>query len=246
MVLALVELEKRPPRLEIAAFEDACLLKLREHPVHGGQSDVLLQLEQLAKHVFGAHMPMPPVLKDLENLQPGRGGLQAGAAELRRLLHPYIIKGYIPSHGHSITMHPFRHHSASRRLIAGFSAFMALLAIGGCASNDPSRTGLFEPYRINLPQGNYITQAMLERVRPGMSPEQVRDALGSPLLGHIFHVDRWDYVYRFMHPNGSFEQRKVTIRFRNERVSEVQADPLPQREDPADPALPGFKAPPKR
>ena len=246
VVLALVEFEQRPARLEIAPFQDARLFKLREHPVDGGQSNILLQLEQLAKHILGAHVPMPPVLKDLENLQPGGGGLQAGAAELRRLLHPYIIKAYIPSHGHSTTMHPIRPHSASRRLIAGFSAFVALLAIGGCASNDPSRTGLFEPYRINLPQGNYITQAMLERVRPGMSPEQVRDALGSPLLGHIFHVDRWDYVYRFKHPNGSFEQRKVTVRFRNERVSEVQSDPLPQREDPADPALPGFKAPEKR
>jgi outer membrane protein assembly factor BamE len=123
---------------------------------------------------------------------------------------------------------------------------LALIGLAGCTSNDPSRTGLFEPYRIDLPQGNYVTQAMLERVRVGMSAEQVRDALGSPLLGHVFHNDRWDYVFRFKHPNGSFEQRKVTVRFGSGRVTRIESDPLPPREDPADPALPGLKTQPRR
>ena len=123
---------------------------------------------------------------------------------------------------------------------------LALISLAGCTSNDRSRTGLFEPYRIDLPQGNYITQAMLDRVRVGMSTEQVREALGSPLLGHVFHADRWDYVFRFKHPNGSFEQRKVTVRFGNGRVTGIESDPLPPREDPADPALPGLRAQPRR
>ncbi|NBS65311.1 MAG: outer membrane protein assembly factor BamE [Betaproteobacteria bacterium] len=129
---------------------------------------------------------------------------------------------------------------------AAIMVCLALISLAGCTSNDPSRTGLFEPYRIDLPQGNYITQAMLERVRVGMSTEQVREALGSPLLGHVFHADRWDYVFRFKHPNGSFEQRKVTVRFGNGRVTGIESDPLPPREDPADPALPGLRAQPRR
>lgn len=131
-------------------------------------------------------------------------------------------------------------------LAAAIMVCLALISLAGCTSNDPSRTGLFEPYRIDLPQGNYVTQAMLERVRVGMSAEQVREALGSPLLGHVFHADRWDYVFRFKHPNGSFEQRKVTVRFGNGRVTGIEADPLPPREDPADPALPGLRTQPRR
>jgi outer membrane protein assembly factor BamE len=130
--------------------------------------------------------------------------------------------------------------------LTGLAALCVLAWLGGCASDDPSRTGVFEPYRIDLPQGNYVTQAMLDRVKPGMSPQQVRDALGSPLLGHVFHADRWDYVFRFRHPNGSFEQRKVTVRFGNGRVTGIDADPLPPREDPTDRALPGFKSQPRR
>lgn len=131
--------------------------------------------------------------------------------------------------------------SLRRRTLGGIAFAVGLAALGACGSTDRSRTGFLEPYRIDLPQGNYVTQSMLDRVRSGMSPEQVRDALGSPLLGHVFHADRWDYVFRFKHPSGATEQRRVTIRFRDGRVSSVDADPLPQREDPADPALPGVR-----
>ena len=139
-----------------------------------------------------------------------------------------------------------RFFSQCLRPAAGMAMLCALAVLGGCASDDRSRTGIFEPYRIDLPQGNYITQAMLDRVQVGMAPQQVREVLGSPLLGHVFHADRWDYVFRFRHPNGSFEQRKVTVRFGNGRVAGVESDPLPPREDPTDRALPGFKSQPSR
>ena len=129
-----------------------------------------------------------------------------------------------------------------RSALTGIALVALLASLAGCSTNDRSRTGLFEPHRIDLPQGNYVTQTMLDRIRPGMSAEQVRDILGSPLLGHIFHADRWDYVFRFRHPNGTTEQRKVTVLFKQARVASIQADALPAREDPADPALPGFKA----
>jgi len=116
------------------------------------------------------------------------------------------------------------------------------IGVSACGTNDPTRKGLFEPYKGDLPQGNYVTRSMVEQVRPGMVREQVRSILGSPLLGHVFHADRWDYTFRFRHPDGRTEQRNVSVRFRDGRVSEIIADPLPEREDPSDPALPGFKA----
>jgi outer membrane protein assembly factor BamE len=76
-----------------------------------------------------------------------------------------------------------------------------------------------------------------------MSREQVRAILGTPLLGQLFHADRWDYAFRYRHSDGRTEQRNVSVRFRDARVTQVIADPLPEREDAADPALPGFKRP---
>ncbi len=119
---------------------------------------------------------------------------------------------------------------------------LAALLLTACASNDPDRSGLLEPYRANLPQGNYVTQEMLRQVRPGMNREQVRFALGSPLLLQAFRTDRWDYVYRFQHASGRADVRRVIVRFDDDKVSVIEADQLPIRDDANDPALPGSKA----
>ncbi|MBE0594874.1 MAG: outer membrane protein assembly factor BamE [Burkholderiaceae bacterium] len=132
-----------------------------------------------------------------------------------------------------------RRHAAAATGIA--LALAGTILLGACASRDASRSGIFEPYRIDLPQGNYLTGEMLERVRPGMSPEQVRFALGSPLLIDVFRPDQWNYVFRYLHANGSAELRKVVIVFENDRVARIDADPLPKVEDPTDPALPGHR-----
>lgn len=125
------------------------------------------------------------------------------------------------------------------RLALGALAAASLLA--GCSMGDPNRSGLLQPYRIDLPQGNYLTRESVDRVQEGMTREQVRFLLGTPLLRDLFHPDRWDYVFRYKFPSGDVEQRKVTIRFRDDRVVAIEADPLPAREDASDPALPGYR-----
>lgn len=123
-------------------------------------------------------------------------------------------------------------------------ALAALLVLaGGCASRSQDRSGLLEPHRIDLPQGNYVTREMLAQVKPGLTREQVRVALGAPLLQSIFRADRWDYVFRYQRPNGQAELRRVMIRFADDRVLSVDADALPEREDGSDPAMPGYRAP---
>ncbi|MGE0800433.1 MAG: outer membrane protein assembly factor BamE [Lautropia sp.] len=127
---------------------------------------------------------------------------------------------------------------------AALAALLAAALLAGCSSADRSKSGFLEPYRFAIPQGNYLNQQMLNQVREGMSREQVRLAIGTPLLNDVFHADRWDYVFRFQHPNGAAELRRVIIEFRNERVASIRAiDPLPQRDDPTDPALPGYRPP---
>lgn len=144
-----------------------------------------------------------------------------------------------------------RHRPATRRRAAApvnavgllAAVLAAMLAAGGCAQRDPNRSGLLEPYRTDLPQGNYLTQQTLDQVKEGMTREQVRFALGTPLLRHVFHPDRWDYVFRYQFPNGRAELRRATIVFRDDRVAAIEADALPAKEDPADPALPGYRPP---
>lgn len=129
-----------------------------------------------------------------------------------------------------------------------FGRLCALVAaasvIAGCQSGTGQRSsGLLEPYRISIPQGNYVDQAMVDQVKPGMTPEQVRFALGSPLVNSVFHPDRWDYVFRFQFPDGTAITRRAAVFFREGRVERVEAEALPLREDPADPALPDYRKP---
>lgn len=132
----------------------------------------------------------------------------------------------------------------ARRALAVVVAVAALAAVAACAPRSASRSGLFQPYRTDLPQGNYLTQAMVDQVKPGMTREQVKFALGAPLLTPVFRVDRWDYVFRYQRADGSSELRRVIVRFSDERVSEVRAvDELPASSDAGDPALPGYRAP---
>ena len=132
-------------------------------------------------------------------------------------------------------------HAAGRRLATLAALAVAALA-AGCAQTDPrSRSGLFSPYRIEVPQGNYVDMTMLKQVREGMTREQVRFALGTPLLVDPFRPDRWDYVFRFQHPNGSADLRRATIFFAEGRVAKVEADALPEVDEGADPALPGYR-----
>ena len=60
-----------------------------------------------------------------------------------------------------------------------------------------SVTKYLDPYLVDVRQGNYVTQDMVAQLKPGMTKDQVRFALGTPLVTDVFHGDRWDYVYRF-------------------------------------------------
>lgn len=80
------------------------------------------------------------------------------------------------------------------------------------------------PYKPEIQQGNYVSQDMVAQVKPGMSREQVRFLLGTPLLTDIFHGDRWDYVYWREDTAGKREQRRVALFFDDNKLSRMEGD----------------------
>ncbi|MDR2614122.1 MAG: outer membrane protein assembly factor BamE [Candidatus Accumulibacter sp.] len=69
-------------------------------------------------------------------------------------------------------------------------------------------------YKIDIQQGNVLTQDMVAPLRPGLSRDQVRFLLGTPVLMDMFHANRWDYVYRLQKGNtGEVEMRKFSVFF---------------------------------
>ena len=80
------------------------------------------------------------------------------------------------------------------------------------------------PYRIDVRQGNFVTQEMVAQLKPGQTREQVRFILGSPLIESPFHAQRWDYVYRFAKGHGAITERKLTIFFDDNKLSRMTGD----------------------
>jgi len=93
------------------------------------------------------------------------------------------------------------------------------LLLGGCAP--PS---FLQPYRMDIQQGNYVTQEMVSQLKPGMSKEQVRFVMGTPLLTDIFHAERWDYVYYLDRQQQPKEQRRLAVYFQDGRLERLAGD----------------------
>jgi len=69
--------------------------------------------------------------------------------------------------------------------------FLALsLTLGGCSS-------FLHVYTIDINQGNVLTREMVDKLKPGMTPAQVRYVLGTPLVADTLDTSRWDYVYSY-------------------------------------------------
>lgn len=111
---------------------------------------------------------------------------------------------------------------------------LALSLLGGCASLQSSENnflGVITPYRIDIVQGNVVTKEQAAQVKPGMSREQVRDILGSPMLTDIFHADRWDYVFTIKRPGTEPQRRSVVAIFEKDQLKQLDAPALPSERE---------------
>ncbi len=101
---------------------------------------------------------------------------------------------------------------------------LLLLPLLAACSTTPQITSYLSPYRIDVRQGNFVTQEMVAQLKPGLTREQVRFILGSPLVADMFHVDRWDYVYRFQPGQGEAQQRRLVVFFQDNKLTRVAGD----------------------
>jgi outer membrane protein assembly factor BamE len=104
----------------------------------------------------------------------------------------------------------------SRLLLVAASSVL----IAACAY----KPSFINEYKIDIQQGNVLTQEMVAQLKPGQTRDQVRFLLGTPMVADIFHQQRWDYVYRYQSgQTGDVESRKFAVFFdadgRLERVS---------------------------
>ncbi len=113
-------------------------------------------------------------------------------------------------------------------MIRTFRAFcLAAIALATGACSSPWVPSLLRPYRPDVQQGNIVTKDMVEQLRPGMTRDQVRFLLGTPMLTDVFHQDRWDYPYYLRRRSGETQIRKLAVFFDEGKLARVQSDDMP-------------------
>ena len=95
-----------------------------------------------------------------------------------------------------------------------FTRFAGILFLATVLSGCSSVPRIVNEYKIDVQQGNVLTQEMVSQLKPGQTKDQVRFILGTPVLADVFHANRWDYVYRLQKGStGLVEERKFAVFF---------------------------------
>ena len=95
-----------------------------------------------------------------------------------------------------------------------FPRFAPVVIAFGLLSACSSVARIVTEYRIDVQQGNVVTQEMVSQLRAGLTRDQVRFILGTPVLMDMFHANRWDYFYWLKKGNsGEVETRRFTVFF---------------------------------
>lgn len=79
-------------------------------------------------------------------------------------------------------------------------------------------------HKIDVQQGNVVTQEMVDQLRPGMSRAQVQFVMGSPLVVDTFHQERWDYIYRYKPGYGKVQQDHVSLYFEADVLARISGN----------------------
>ena len=97
--------------------------------------------------------------------------------------------------------------------------------------------GILSPYRVDIQQGNFISREMVAQVKEnmkskeGMTQDQVRFVMGTPLVSDVFHDGRWDYVFRLEKSNGDLVLSNVSLYFEGNMLKRLDGGDLPTEKD---------------
>ena len=103
-----------------------------------------------------------------------------------------------------------------------FITLFSLIALTSCSGR------LFTVHKIDVQQGNAVEPEKVSQLEIGMSREQVKFLLGTPLIQDVFHPERWDYVFFLIPDYGDIEKRRLVVHFDGDIVSAIDKEDVPE------------------
>lgn len=92
-------------------------------------------------------------------------------------------------------------------------ALVLFLSLGAC-----------QMHKIDIQQGNVISESEVAQLAPGMTRREVRYILGTPLVVDPFHQNRWDYFYSLDRRGEELVKRRITVVFENDVVNRIEGN----------------------
>ena len=83
-------------------------------------------------------------------------------------------------------------------------------------------------YKVNKQQGNITEQKHVDKLEIGMTKEQVKFLLGTPMSVSTFNHDRWDYIYTYKAGNNEATRNNLTVYFENNMLTTMEGEALMQ------------------
>jgi outer membrane protein assembly factor BamE len=109
-----------------------------------------------------------------------------------------------------------------KKLLIIFTGIATLIS-GGC-----SRLHLV--HRIDVQQGNVVTQEKVNKLELGMNRNQVQFVMGTPMLAGVFHQDRWNYVYYLKPGYEDPQEQQIILFFENDTLARIEGSMKPSTE----------------
>lgn len=89
-------------------------------------------------------------------------------------------------------------------------------------------------HKIYVQQGHIITNDMIEQLETGMTRQQVRYVLGTPLLEDPFNPDRWDYHYSLKRGDKQLRKRHLTVYFEEDKLARFEGSAVERAREAAE------------
>jgi outer membrane protein assembly factor BamE len=114
-----------------------------------------------------------------------------------------------------------------RRLALGLTACAVLAGCGTLDGASQRIAGVVKPFQIQVVQGNFVSREQVAYLQPGLTRQQVREVLGTPLLASVFHAERWDYVFTLRRQGVEPQAYRLTVFFKGDTLERFEGDTMP-------------------
>ena len=117
--------------------------------------------------------------------------------------------------------------SIQKLLVTAACAVLASCSSSTLSQSSANPVNWITPYKIDVIQGNFVAKEQIEQLQAGMSRDQVKAVLGTPLMSSLFHADRWDYVFTLKRQGVEPQAFKYTVFFKGDQLERYAGDAMP-------------------